>query len=111
MTSYLKARQVWDIVSGDLQRPNCLFKYAKSFTADIYPLMEPHLNRAVRQRAIEARLEVEVQAFERFRKWSRREAEAYYTIFRYLPPISVFILRYWRRPVTSGINLKKSTGG
>ncbi|KAJ5253800.1 hypothetical protein N7524_010980 [Penicillium chrysogenum] len=37
-----------------------------------------------RQRAIEARLEVEVQAFERHREWLRREAEAYHTTFRYL---------------------------
>ena len=49
MTSYLKARQVWDVVSGDLQRPDCLFKYAKPITADIHPLVEPHLVRAVRQ--------------------------------------------------------------
>jgi hypothetical protein len=34
-----------------------LFKYAKPITADIHPLVEPHLNGAVRQRAIEARLE------------------------------------------------------
>ncbi|KGO69302.1 protein of unknown function DUF4219 [Penicillium italicum] len=74
MTSYLKARQVWDVVSGDLQRPDCLFKYAKHITADIHPLVEPHLHGAVRQRAIEARLEVEVQAFERHREWSRRGA-------------------------------------
>ncbi|KAJ5919414.1 hypothetical protein N7466_010357 [Penicillium verhagenii] len=69
MTSraYLKARQVWDVLSGDLQRPDCLFKYAKPITADIHPLVEPHLAGAVRQRAIEARLEVEVQAFERHR--------------------------------------------
>ncbi|KAJ5111482.1 hypothetical protein N7532_002017 [Penicillium argentinense] len=67
ITSYLKARQVWDVVSGDLQRPDCLFK-------------------AVRQRAIDVRLEVEIQAFERHREWSRREAEAYHTIFRYLSP-------------------------
>ena len=33
MTSYLKARQVWDVVSGDLQRPDCQFKYAKPITA------------------------------------------------------------------------------
>jgi hypothetical protein len=92
MTSYLKARQVWDVVSGDLQRPDCQFKYAKPITADIIPLVEPHLNGAVRQRAIEARLEVEVQAFERHREWSRREAEAYHTIFRYLSPhISVHV--------------------
>jgi hypothetical protein len=94
MTSYLKARQVWDVVSGDLQRPDCLFKYAKPITADIHPLVEPHLNGAVRQRAVEARLEVEVQAFERHREWSRRETEAYHT---YLPvpvpraPISIHI--------------------
>ncbi|KAJ5481506.1 hypothetical protein N7475_000318 [Penicillium sp. IBT 31633x] len=92
MTSYLKARQVWDVVSGDLQRPDCLFRYAKPITADIHPLVEPHLNGAVRQRAIEARLEVEVQAFERHREWSRREAEAYHTIFRYLSPhISIHV--------------------
>jgi hypothetical protein len=71
MTSYLKARQVWDVVSGDLQRPDCQFKYAKPITADITPLVEPHLNGAVRQRAIEARLEAEVQAFERHKEWSR----------------------------------------
>ncbi|CAG8350697.1 unnamed protein product, partial [Penicillium salamii] len=92
MTSYLKDRQVWDVVSGDLQRPDCLFKYAKPITADIHPLVEPHLYGAVRQRAIEARLEVEVQAFERHREWSRREAEAYHTIFRYLSPhISIHV--------------------
>ncbi|KAJ5569005.1 hypothetical protein N7450_011491 [Penicillium hetheringtonii] len=56
------------------------------------PLVEPHLVGAVRQRAIEARLEVEVQAFERHREWSRREAEAYHTIFRYLSPhISIHV--------------------
>ncbi|OQE10587.1 hypothetical protein PENFLA_c087G01885 [Penicillium flavigenum] len=48
MTSYLEARQ-----------------YAKPIMADIHSLVEPHLNGAVRQRANEARLEVEVQAFER----------------------------------------------
>ena len=52
----------------------------------------PTSNGAVRQRAIEARLEVEVQAFERHREWSRREAEAYHTIFRYLSPhISIHV--------------------
>ncbi|CAI7663770.1 unnamed protein product [Penicillium palitans] len=77
MTSYLKARQVWDVVSGDLQRPDCLFKYAKPIMADIYPLVEPYLNGA---------------AFERHREWSRREAEAFYTIFRYLSPhISIYV--------------------
>ncbi|OKP12727.1 hypothetical protein PENSUB_1631 [Penicillium subrubescens] len=86
MTSYLKARQVWDVVSGDLQRPDCQFKYAKPITADISPLVEPHLNGAVRQRAIETRLEVEVQAFERHKEWSRREADAYHIILRYLSP-------------------------
>jgi transposase InsO family protein len=35
---------------------------------------------------------VEVQAFERHREWSRREAEAYHTIFRYLSPhISIHV--------------------
>ncbi|KAI3093361.1 hypothetical protein CBS147333_10096 [Penicillium roqueforti] len=63
MTSYLKARQIWDVVS-----------------------------RLSIQRAIEARLEVEVQAFERHREWSRREAEAYHAIFRYLSPhISIHV--------------------
>jgi hypothetical protein len=32
------------VVSGDLQPPDCLFKYAKPITADIHPLVEPHLN-------------------------------------------------------------------
>ncbi|KAJ5474060.1 hypothetical protein N7475_003626 [Penicillium sp. IBT 31633x] len=77
MTSYLKARQVWDVVSGDLQRPDCLFRYAKPITADIHPLVERHLNGA---------------AFERHREWSRREAEVYHTIFRYLSPhISIHV--------------------
>jgi hypothetical protein len=94
MTSYLKARQVWDVVSGDLQRTDCQFKYAKPITANITPLVEPHLNGAVRQRAIEARLEVQVQAFERHKEWSRREAEANHIIFRYLSPhISVHVAR------------------
>ncbi|KAJ5267756.1 hypothetical protein N7478_010564 [Penicillium angulare] len=65
------------------KRPDCLFKYAKPITADIHPLVEPHCSGPVKQRAIEARLEVEVQAFERHH---RREAEAYHTIFRYLSP-------------------------
>ncbi|KAI3096020.1 hypothetical protein CBS147333_9656 [Penicillium roqueforti] len=51
MTSYLKARQVWDVVSGDLQRPDCLFKYANPITADIHPLVEPHLNLMTRAAA------------------------------------------------------------
>jgi hypothetical protein len=35
---------------------------------------------------------VEVQAFERHREWSRREAEAYHTIFWYLSPhISIHV--------------------
>ena len=79
-------------MSGDLQRPDCQFKYAKPITADISPLVEPHLNGAVRQRAIETRLEVEVQAFERHKEWSRREADAYHIILRYLSPnISIHI--------------------
>ncbi|OQE63240.1 hypothetical protein PENNAL_c0246G08581 [Penicillium nalgiovense] len=49
MTSYLKARQVWDVVPDDLQPPNCLFKYAKPITADIHPLVEPHLNGALQR--------------------------------------------------------------
>ncbi|OKO94928.1 hypothetical protein PENSUB_4812 [Penicillium subrubescens] len=71
MTYLMKeaGKQVWDVVSGDLQRPDCLFKYAKPISADINPLVEPHLNEAVRQRAIDARLEVEVQAFERHHEW------------------------------------------
>ena len=71
MTSYLKARQVWDVVPGDLQRFDCLFKYVKPISADIHQGVEPHLNGAVRQRAIETRLELEVQTFERQREWSR----------------------------------------
>ncbi|KAJ5909991.1 hypothetical protein N7504_004634 [Penicillium tannophilum] len=63
MIFYIKAKQVWDV-------------YAKPITADIHPLVKPHLAGAVRQRAIQARLEVAVQAFERHRGWSRHEAEA-----------------------------------
>ncbi|KAI2694761.1 hypothetical protein CBS147372_9600 [Penicillium roqueforti] len=71
---------------------DCLFQDAKPITADIHPLLGIHLNEAVSQGAIEARLEVEVQAFERHREWSRREAEAYHTIFRYLfPHISIHV--------------------
>src|ERR1700743_819459 len=69
MTSYLRARQVWDVVSGELQRPNCQFKYAKPITADIIPLINERLVGTPRQKAIEDRLEVEVQAFERYREW------------------------------------------
>jgi hypothetical protein len=39
MTSYLKIRQVCDVVLGDLQRPGCLFRYAKPITVDIHPLV------------------------------------------------------------------------
>lgn len=59
MTSYLKARQVWDVVSSDLERPDYLFKYAKPILEDIHSLVEEHLVRAARQRAIKACLEVE----------------------------------------------------
>jgi hypothetical protein len=86
MTSYLKAKQVWDIVSGEMERPECLFKYAKPITADIIPLIGSSSAGAARQKAIETRLEIEVQAFERYEKWSKCEAEAYHTIFRYLSP-------------------------
>ncbi|KAJ5217921.1 uncharacterized protein N7498_000020, partial [Penicillium cinerascens] len=41
----------FDIVSGDLKRPDCLFKYVKSITANIYPLVEPHLVRARSRRS------------------------------------------------------------
>jgi hypothetical protein len=92
MTSYLKARQVWDVVSGELQRPDCQFKYAKPITADINPLINGRLVGTPRQKAIEDRLEIEVQAFKRHREWSKREAEAYHTILRYLSPeISVHV--------------------
>lgn len=47
-----------------------------------------HLNgaEAVRQRAFETRLEVEVQAFEGHKEWARREDDAYHIILRYLSP-------------------------
>lgn len=44
------------------------------------------------QRAIDARLEVEVQAFERHREWARPEADAYHIILWYLfPNISIHV--------------------
>ena len=86
MTSYLKAKQVWDVVSGEMERPECLFKYAKPITADVIPLIRSSSAGAARQKAIDTRLEIEVQAFERYEKWSKCEAEAYHTIFRYLSP-------------------------
>src|ERR1700710_2773010 len=52
MTSYLKARQVWHVVSGELQRPDCQFKCAKPITADIVPLINEHLVGTPRQKAI-----------------------------------------------------------
>jgi hypothetical protein len=93
MTSYLKARQVWDVVSGDLQPPDCLFKYAKPITADIHPLVEPHLNGAVRQRAIEARLKVEVQAFERHLNGRAAKPRPTTRSSGTCPPTSAFISR------------------
>lgn len=44
-TFYLKARKVKDVMPGDLQRPNCLFKKTRPITADINPLVEPHRSR------------------------------------------------------------------
>lgn len=79
-------------MSGDLEHPDYSFKYAKPITANIQPLVEPHLAGAVRQYMIEARLEAEVQAFERHREWLRCETEAYHIIFWYLSPyISIYI--------------------
>ena len=86
MTSYLKAKQLWDVVSGEMERPDCLFKYVKPITADVITLIGSNINGAARQKAIETRLEAEVQAFERYEKWSKCEGEAYHTIFRYLSP-------------------------
>ena len=86
VTSYLKARQLWDVVSGEMERPDCLFKYAKPITADVLPLIGPNLNGAVRQKAIETRLELEVQGFERYKNWCKCEGNAYHIIFRYLSP-------------------------
>lgn len=86
LISYLKARQVWDVVSGEFERPDCLFKYVKPIASDIGPLIDRSHSGAVRQNAIATRLETEVQAFEYYRKWSQCEAEAYHTILRYLSP-------------------------
>lgn len=82
----MKARQVWDVASGELERPDCQFKYTKPISADLVPLISQYLVGTARQRAIETRLEAEVQAFERYEKWSKCEAEAYHTTFRYLSP-------------------------
>lgn len=98
------------MVLGDLQRSDCLFKYAKLISADIHLLVEPHLVGAVRQRVIEARLGVEVQAFERHRERLRREAEAYHNICRYLCSISASMSWGWRRPATCGISSESGTG-
>jgi hypothetical protein len=59
-------RAILSVLTAHSSTPNPLT------TADIHPLVEPHLNGAVRQRAIEARLEVEVQAFERHRLQEKR---------------------------------------
>ena len=67
VTSYLKAKQVWDVVSGEMERPDCLFKYAKLITANVTRLIGSNLNGAVRQRVLDARLEVKVQAHERYK--------------------------------------------
>ena len=84
MISYLKAKQVWDVVSGEFERPDCSFKYVKPIASDISPLIDRAHSGAVRQNAITTRLEIEVQAFEYHKRWSKCEAEAYHTILRYL---------------------------
>ena len=86
LTSYLKAKQVWDVVSGDFEVPECQFKYVKPIASDISALVERSLSGAARQSAITSRLETEVQAFEYYEKWSKCEAEAYHTILRHLSP-------------------------
>ncbi|OQE29346.1 hypothetical protein PENNAL_c0944G04229 [Penicillium nalgiovense] len=88
MTSCLKARQIWDVVSGDLQRPDCLFKYSQTHYGGY-----PPLGGAPLQRGGEAARS----------KWRSRRSSAtvngrvakprpYHTIFRYLSPhISIHV--------------------
>jgi hypothetical protein len=109
MTSYLKARQVWDVVSGDLQRPDCLFKYAKPITADI-PLVEPHLVGAVRQRAIEARLEVSRRSSDTVNGRAAKPRPTTRSSGT-CPPTLAFISWDSRCPGTSGMSSKNGTGG
>jgi hypothetical protein len=56
-------------------------------------LVEPHLNGAVRQRAIEARLKVEVQAFERHLNGRAAKPRPTTRSSGTCPPTSAFISR------------------
>ena len=86
LTSYLKAKQVWDEVSRDFEQPDCRFKYVRPIASDICALIDRSVNGAARQSAITSRLVVEVQLFEYCEKWSKCEAEAYHIILRHLSP-------------------------
>lgn len=86
MTSYLTARQVWPVISGELACPDCQFKYRRPIAADIIPQLGEIRGEAARQVAIQMRLDFEGQAYDCYQDWCRREAEAYHTIIKYLSP-------------------------
>ncbi|KAF9890687.1 hypothetical protein FE257_005553 [Aspergillus nanangensis] len=87
MTSYLTARQVWPVVSGELTYPDYQFKYRRPIAADIIPQLGEIRGEAARQAAVQIRLEFEGQAYDCYQDWCRRETEAYHTIIKYLSPI------------------------
>jgi hypothetical protein len=63
-TSYLIARQVWPVVSGQLTCPDSQFKYRKPIAADIILQTGEIRGEAARQAAIQMRLEFEGQAYD-----------------------------------------------
>lgn len=74
MISYLKEKQVWDIVSGETEEPRSLFKHAKPTMDDVVGWTGGSRFQAV------PILEIQVKAYEHFQEWSQGEAFAYRTI-------------------------------
>jgi len=92
MTSYLKSKRVWKVVSGETTQPQCEFGDVKPIAADVSHLVPADLTDAQHQRAVADRLATEVQKYERLQKWSKDEAEAYQTILRHLhPQVSIHV--------------------
>src|SRR2546423_2682885 len=73
LTSYLTSKQVWEVISGEMERPECQFKYVEPISRDVIPLLPRNLQRDAD--AIEERLEIEVQNHKRFKRWSKCESE------------------------------------
>jgi hypothetical protein len=69
----------WNVLNASLNMLN-------QSHPSVIPVIARNLSGTAREKAIKTRLESEVQAFERYEKWSKCEGHAYHTILRYLSP-------------------------